>query len=226
MIMCGLINASPLILHRPQPDNVKTMQLAKVKIGQYYSIHSGSENQEKFEAIEIVETVGYAGRVTKAVKLMGPVNQVTACVRDLTPWEEHLEQIDLKQKEQLHLVELVEELGELVGPVEVSEGEGCWVEVLFSEQAAEMAISLAGGKALTSGQKPSSAKTPAEYTRRSRLLGHRIRRSLGAGQNTFDYPEQGSGHAACLLFVDDDLDQAMSALEGPGDDSYLAELFS
>ena len=205
------------------------MQLAKIKLGQFYSrsLYSRDGSNIKWKAVDKLPaektTVGRYWPVAVLEDASG--QQVECQARHLTPWDEYLADEQIRKQGCKEMKRKISQLQELIG-------EGFHVEALghdavvirFSQQAAEASLQLLGAKQPAKGKWPAGDGDWKACT----LLGRRLTRAFAAGHTAswMAVYLEGSGYVAQVNFGHQDLDAVLERLSGSDSSSALSSLFS
>ena len=206
------------------------MHLRKVKLGEkYYSASAGCcDDTKPCIAVGFVDRSNFSGGVWKCVEIERPdgsLHQVFPV--QLTPWDEHAREQQLRSEYQRELQALSTLLSDqLDAPVELELDayDQDQVFVKFSEPAAEAVSQRFLGRPL-----PASARPSAQFSEELRLSARvkasaRVRRALGVGRaGRFPASRLDGDQAACLLCTQQQLERVCERL-GCGTSSVLPDL--
>ena len=205
------------------------MQLAKIKLGEFYSrsLYSRNGANIKWKAVDkLAAEKTTLGRYWPVAVLEDASGQQVECqARHLTPWDEYLADEQLRKQGCKEMKRKVSQLQELIG-------EGFHIEALghdavvirFSQQAAEISLTLLDAKHPAKGKWPQNDSDWKACT----LLGRRLTRAFAAGHTAswMAVHLKGSGHVAQINFGHQDLDAILERLSGNDSSSALSSLFS
>jgi hypothetical protein len=205
------------------------MQLAKVKIGDFYSCsewYSLQKASTKWKAVDKLPAEPRPGRSWPVAVLENASGQQMQCqARNMIPWAEYLEGVQIRKQGSKEMLRKVSQLQELIGEGFHVEALGHdAVDVRFSQQAIEASLTLLDAKHPTKGQWPTGDGDWKACT----LLGRRLTRAFSAGHTAswMAVYLKDSGYVAQVNFGHQDLDAILEQLSGSDSSSALSSLFS
>jgi hypothetical protein len=205
------------------------MQLAKVKIGEFYSCsewYSLQKASTKWKAVDKLPAEPRPGRSWPLAVLENASGQQMQCqARNMIPWAEYLEGVQIRKQGSKEMLRKVSQLQELIGEGSHVDSIGHdAVDLRFNRQGATSTLHLLGAKQPTEKQWPTSDHDWKACT----LLGRRLTRAFAAGHTAswMAVNLKDSGYVAQVNFGHQDLDAILEQLSGSDSSSALSSLFS
>ena len=205
------------------------MQLAKVKIGEFYSCsewYSLQKASTKWKAVDKLPAEPIPGRYWPVAILEDASGRQMQCqARNIIPWAEYLEAVQIRKQGSKEMLRKVSQLQELIGEGSHVDSMGHdAVDLRFNRQGATSTLHLLGAKQPTEKQWPTSDHDWRECV----TLSRRLRRACTVGHTAswMAINLKDSGYIAHLNFGHEDLDAILEKLDDDDSSSALSSLLS
>ena len=192
------------------------MQLAKVKIGEFYTSHD--DFGTKFECVDITPVIPGRGR---RIILQDADGEIEVEASSVIPWQEYQDKTQRDDIQKQEMDELIDKLSALSGGgIKSINQTPQWVTLVFAEHAAARILELLDAILIPKKDMPSLA-AKGHKVRAQKALRRRLRRAYDVAASYND------GYHASLSFTIEELAEAVTLLKGrTNQTSALADMLA